>query len=63
MKCKIQILPSSRNCDKNTVTKIDFKFYIAINANDSKTIRLIEDESSAKSLQRDINSVTNWTKE
>ena len=27
---------------------------------DSKIIRVIEDESSAETLQRDIDSVTNW---
>ena len=32
-------------------------------ADDSKIIRVIEDDSSADILQRDIDSVTNWTKE
>ena len=32
-------------------------------ADDSKIIRIIEDDSSADILQRDIDSVTNWTKE
>ena len=32
-------------------------------ADDSKIIRVIEYESSAESLQRDIDSVNNWTKE
>ena len=32
-------------------------------ADDSKIIQVIKDESSAKSLQRDIDSVTNWTTE
>ena len=32
-------------------------------ADDSKIIQVIKDESSAESLQRDIDSVTHWTKE
>ena len=32
-------------------------------ADDIKIIRIIEDESSAESLQRDIDLVTNWTRE
>ena len=36
-----------------------FKLY----ADYSKIIRVIEDESSAESLQKDFNSATKWTKE
>ena len=32
-------------------------------ADDSKIIQVIKDESGVESLQRDIESVTNWTKE
>ena len=34
-----------------------------LNAEESKIIRLIEDESSYDVLQRYIFSITNWTKE
>ena len=37
--------------------------YYKLNADDSKIIRIIEDKSSVESLQRDIDSVTKWTKE
>ena len=37
--------------------------YCKIYADDSKIIRAIEDESSAESLQRDIDSLSNWTRE
>ena len=37
--------------------------YCKLNDDDSKIIRIIEDESSVESLQRDFDSVTKWTKE
>ena len=37
--------------------------YCKLYVDDTKIIQVIKDESSAESLQRDINSVTNWTKE
>ena len=36
--------------------------YCKLYVDDSKIIRVIEDDSSAEYLQRDIDSVTNWTK-
>ena len=37
--------------------------YCKLYADNSKIIRVIEDDSIYDTLQRDINSVTNWTKE
>ena len=37
--------------------------YCKLYADDSKIIRVIEDELGEESLQRDIDSVTNWTRE
>ena len=37
--------------------------YCKLYADDSKIIRVIEDDSIDDTLQRDIDSVTNWTKE
>ena len=37
--------------------------YCKLHANYSKIIRVIEDESRAESLQRAINSFTNWIRE
>ena len=43
----------------NRIFLTECKLYV----DDSKIIRVIEDESSAESLQRDIDSVTKWTRE